>query len=103
MRLGDHKELAVEERRTVAINAVGGYVKLLHDVQFVPGLTHNLLSVGQLLSSGFSVVFNGDTCSIFEKTSGELMFKVKQIENNMFSLRFPSFVKVGMAVKKTGE
>ncbi|XP_039127068.1 uncharacterized protein LOC120263267 [Dioscorea cayenensis subsp. rotundata] len=90
VRLGDDKEIEVEGRGTVAISFEGGSVKLLHDVQFVPGLAHNLLSVGQLLSRGFSVVFDGDTCSIFEKNSGELITTVRRTDNNMFLLRFSS-------------
>lgn len=36
---------------------IGGRTKLLHNVQYVPELTHNLLSVGQFLASGYSVTF----------------------------------------------
>lgn len=56
--------------------------------------------MGQRLARGFSVVFNGDTCSIFEKASSELMYKVKQTENNMILLSFPRSGEVNMAVKK---
>ena len=42
-------------------------MKLLHDVQFVPTLAHNLLSVGQLMTSGYSVMFDGSSCVINEK------------------------------------
>lgn len=34
-----------------------GRTKLLHNVQYVPELTHILLSVGQFLASGYSVTF----------------------------------------------
>lgn len=66
VRLGDDKEIAVEGRRTVAIKSGDGQVKLLHDVQYVPGLAHNLLSVGQLLARGFAVVFEDNACSIID-------------------------------------
>ena len=37
---------------------VPGNVKLLHDVQFVPSIADNMLSVGQLMISGYSMVFD---------------------------------------------
>lgn len=42
-----------------------GRIKLLHDVQYVPGLAHNLLSVGQLVNSGYSVIFTRNECVIY--------------------------------------
>lgn len=42
VRLGDNKEISVEGKGTVALNTLQGGVKLLHNVQFVPGLAHNL-------------------------------------------------------------
>lgn len=49
VRLRDDKEIRVEGKGTVALSTKGGQIKLLHDVQYVPGLAHNLLSMGQLL------------------------------------------------------
>ncbi|KAH7651913.1 RNA-directed DNA polymerase protein [Dioscorea alata] len=62
--LGDNKELAVEGKGTVSFHTNGGKVKLLHGVQFVPTLAHNLLSVGQLISHGYSVIFELNHCLI---------------------------------------
>ena len=42
VKLGDNKEIQVEGKGTVAIKTSHGKVKLLHDVQFVPSLAHNL-------------------------------------------------------------
>lgn len=52
IRLGDDKEILVQGRGMVSLAAYEGRTKLLHDVQYVSGLAHNLLSVGQLLASG---------------------------------------------------
>ena len=53
VKLGDNKEINIEGKGTVSLRTSYGEVKLLHDVQFVPSLTHNLLSMGQLLGNGF--------------------------------------------------
>lgn len=52
---------------TIAIKTIQGDVKVLHNVQYVPDLAHNLLSVGQLMKSGYSVVFKNDSCVICDK------------------------------------
>lgn len=61
-------------------------MKLLQDVQYVPGLAHNLLSVGQLLSRGYDVVLKGYACSIVEWSSGVHVAKMRGMAINMFPL-----------------
>lgn len=50
VRLGNDKEMKVCGEGTVAVSTSTGTQKKLHGVQYVPGLAHNLLSVGQLLT-----------------------------------------------------
>lgn len=76
-------------------------MKLLHNVKYVPGLTHNLLSVGQLLSRGYDVVFEGDTCSIVERSSGVHVVKVRRMTNNMFPLKHSDVLQENMAVEES--
>lgn len=47
-----------------------GKVKFLHDVKFVPNFAHNLLSVGQLIASGYLVLFDDRVCTIKDKKIG---------------------------------
>ena len=67
VKLGDGKPIQVEGKGTVALESDYGKVKLLYDVFFIPGLSHNLLSVGQLIPSGYSILFDDDACAIREK------------------------------------
>lgn len=48
----------------MALTTTDRRVKLLYNVQYVPSLAHNLLSIVQLLANGYSVLFVGDTCTI---------------------------------------
>ena len=64
MRLGDNKKVQVEGKGIVAIKTIHGKVKVLENVQYVPSLVHNLLSVGQLISEGYSIIFDKETCRI---------------------------------------
>lgn len=63
VRLGDDKEVDVLSKGSVLMN-VHGEMKLIHGVQFVPSLAHNLLSVGKLLESGYDVNFSRFVCKI---------------------------------------
>lgn len=48
VRLGDHdKELVVAGRGSVAVVVNNGMTRLIHNIQFVPNLAHNLQSMGQ--------------------------------------------------------
>ncbi|KAH7667285.1 RNA-directed DNA polymerase protein [Dioscorea alata] len=57
VRLGDDKEISVIGQGTIAIKAGDCRMKLLHNVQYVPGLAYNFLGVGQLLDDNNLVVF----------------------------------------------
>lgn len=69
VRLGDNKEIQVMGRGTVAILPKQGNLELLHNVQFAPNLAHNLLSVGQILDSGYSNLFDKELCYIKDRES----------------------------------
>ncbi|XP_020243384.1 uncharacterized protein LOC109821619 [Asparagus officinalis] len=76
VKLGDNKNIQVEGEGTVAIKTNNGKVKLLHDVQFVPKLAHNLLSVGQLMAGGYTIIFDDGECVIKDKKSGQTIVNV---------------------------
>lgn len=84
--LGDNKEIQVEGEGIVAVQTSQGKVKLIQNVLFAPSLAHNLLSVGQLLNSGFSVLFDDSSCVIKNKNSGQILASIRMTENKMFPL-----------------
>ncbi|GJZ39746.1 retrovirus-related pol polyprotein from transposon TNT 1-94 [Tanacetum coccineum] len=64
-------------------------IKYINDVSLVPNLTQNLLSVGQLVEHGYSVIFDGKGCSIYNKgRNKELMEKIIMGRNRSFSITF---------------
>lgn len=67
VRLGDDKQVRAEGKGTIAIKTIQGNVKLLCNVQFVPNLAHNLLSVGQLMASSYSILFDNGECIVRAK------------------------------------
>ncbi|GKA97839.1 retrovirus-related pol polyprotein from transposon TNT 1-94 [Tanacetum coccineum] len=66
VRLGDDKQLKIEGRGTVFVTP-GKQAKHIKDVHFAPNLAHNLLSVGQLMESGHSILFDDGKCMLLKK------------------------------------
>ncbi|KAL5814583.1 hypothetical protein ACOSQ4_025224 [Xanthoceras sorbifolium] len=84
VKIGDDKRLQVKGKGDILIQTKKG-VKRITDVLYVPGLKHNLLSVGQLLQKGHDVIFKEDVCEI-KRRDGVLITKVKMTSNKMFPL-----------------
>ena len=86
VKIGDDKRLQVKGKGDILVQTKKG-VRRITDVFYVPGLKHNLLSVGQLLQKGHNVVFKDDVCEI-KGRDGVLVAKVKMTPNKMFLLNF---------------
>ena len=100
VKLGDDKEIQVEGEGTVAISNSPDKVKLLHNVQYVPSLAHNLISVGQLLLTGYSVNFSNEACYIMEMKTGQQVLKVQMTTNRMFPIEVSSMVHFGLIISE---
>lgn len=86
VRLDDNILIHIEGKGTIAIKAKTCTKRLIQDVYYSPGLSHNLLSVGQLLKHGFSCWFYHNTYEIENKKSGLPLIKIIMTRNNMFPL-----------------
>ncbi|KAJ0480158.1 putative RNA-directed DNA polymerase [Helianthus annuus] len=60
VRMGNGKAIQVEGKGVVKLEVSKGRLKVLHDVQFSSELGYNLLSVGQLMRCGYSLLFDND-------------------------------------------
>ncbi|XP_077232656.1 uncharacterized protein LOC143870019 [Tasmannia lanceolata] len=88
VRTGDDKRLSVRGSGDILVQTKKG-VKHISNIFYVPGLKHNLLSVGQLLMKGHDVHFKEDVCEIKDKNH-VLIAKVRMTQNKMFPLKFQS-------------
>ena len=68
--LGDNQKIQVHGKGTVSFSTSKGNAKVLDDVLLAPSPSHNLLSVGQLMISGYSLMFDDGHCVIRDKASG---------------------------------
>ncbi|KAL9444243.1 hypothetical protein AB3S75_017429 [Citrus x aurantiifolia] len=83
VKVGNGQYIEVKGKGTVAIKSSAG-IKLIYDVLLVPKIDRNLLSVGQLLEKGYSVVFKNNMCVITDP-NGVVLFSVK-MNSKSFSL-----------------
>ena len=74
----------MEGNDLVAIKTIQGNVKIVQGVQYVPTLVHHLLSVGQLIKGGFSILFDGNLCVVIDKKSKPTIANVLVTQNTMF-------------------
>ncbi|KAL0426868.1 UNVERIFIED_CONTAM: Retrovirus-related Pol polyprotein from transposon TNT 1-94 [Sesamum latifolium] len=72
---------------TIAIHTKEGK-KLITDVLYVPNLSHNLLSVGQLIQKDYSVYFDDGRCKILDKKRNIVIANV-EMRNKIFPLTMP--------------
>ncbi|KAI3509130.1 hypothetical protein L1887_24156 [Cichorium endivia] len=86
VRTGDDKKLSIQGNGEILVRTLHGE-KRIPNVYFVPGLKHNLLSVGQLLLRGYNIYFKNKACEI-KDSSNNLLGKVSMTSNKMFPLRF---------------
>lgn len=82
----------------MAIRTEQGNVKLLQDVQYVPSLAYNLLSVGQLILGGYTVLFDKKECCIKDQQTWHTLANIHMIKNRMFSLKVASADSLSMVV-----
>lgn len=82
VRLGNSSRMEVMGKGDVKFE-VEGVTQIVSDVFFVPDLTNNLLSVGQLQEKGVEVLISEGRCKIFHPRRG-LIVNTKMTANRMF-------------------
>ena len=87
VKLGTNKTVNVDGKGVVNIVTKQGEPKTISEVYYVPGLKHNLISVGQLTQKGYKVIFQGKQCVIYDKSpSKQQIAKVQMMRNILFPL-----------------
>ena len=64
MHLAENKALDIEGKWDVCIKTTSGNQWTLEDVRYIPGLKKNLISVGQLDSTGYATEFGKGSWNI---------------------------------------
>ncbi|KAG6383152.1 hypothetical protein SASPL_157102 [Salvia splendens] len=86
VKLGNGELVDVEGKGTIAVNTNKG-TRLIKDVMLVPKLDANLLSVGQMMDKGYSLIFKDDSCKIYDNKNIDLVVaEVKMQKQRNFPL-----------------
>ena len=88
VQLGDGKYVQTAGKGTIIVKTKSDNEKQISDVLYIPGLAHNLLSIGQLAHKGYLVTFHGNTCEILDQKSGLTMMTIEMTANKMFPVNF---------------
>ena len=88
--LGDNKQVQSEGKGTIVIHNKSENEKFIHDVLYILGLAHNLISVGQLLQRDYLLSFHNDKCVISKKGSDVPFMEVCMTKNRMFPMKTSS-------------
>lgn len=101
VKLANGTSIKVGGQGTVAVNISDGNIHYIHDVQYVPSLAHNLLSVGQLMENGYSVLFDDNICTICDK-KGIKSVCSSMTKNKMFLFNVSKINESGVLVAQRG-
>ncbi|KAA0040718.1 integrase [Cucumis melo var. makuwa] len=96
VKTGDNTILQVKGQCDILVKTKKG-TKRVTNVFYVPGLKHNLLSIGQLLQRGLKVSFEGDICAIKDQPS-VLIAKIKTLRSD----RGGEYIAFGNFFKEQG-
>ena len=66
-------QLIISGIGTITLSSVSGQSLPLSNVYFVPKLSANLLSVGQLIDDGYHINFSSTGCVIQERQTGKVI------------------------------
>ena len=83
VRIGDGRLVDVKGKGSMLVQT-RSCTKLIIDVLFVPEITYNLLSVGQLLDKNYNLFFKNKRCEVFD-SDGVKLFSV-EMRNRSFLL-----------------
>ena len=85
IRCADDKYLNAEGMGNVRVRVKNGRNILIKDVWYVPGIKSNLMSVGQLIEKGFSVVMKDNLLTLYDSNQ-KLIMKSEQGSNRTFKM-----------------
>ena len=84
VKIGNGDFMEAVGKGTISIDTKKGK-RYINDVLLVPNIDQNLLSVGQMIEKGYSLHFEGDSCTIYDKQDKSFQIaKVKMKEIDAF-------------------
>ncbi|GAU32260.1 hypothetical protein TSUD_53880 [Trifolium subterraneum] len=99
VKLGDDSRMAVVGKGNLKLH-IEGYVQILTNVYYLPGLKNNLLSIGQLQQKNLTIIFKNDTCKVYHDEKGLIMTSHMSM-NRMYVIKAPVVIPQSQCFKIT--
>ena len=87
VRLGNGAFVDVKRKGTIGVQTKKGS-RFICGVLYVPDLDPSLLSVGQLVENGYSLHFEDNCCTNYDKGNQKMILASLKMENQSFLLNF---------------
>ncbi|XP_019455424.1 PREDICTED: uncharacterized protein LOC109356505 [Lupinus angustifolius] len=87
VKFADDSSLSAEGAGSVVIKRKNGSKAIVSNVLCVPKMKYNLLSIGQLIEKGFSVLMKNSQLELFD-SDGKLILRTKASKNRTFQVSF---------------
>ena len=98
----DSEQIQVVNGNLIPISAVGDITPAFTNVLVSSDLSHNLLSVGQLVDNHYDVHFSRDGCSVQDQVSGIVIAKGPKV-GRLFPLHIASHVAFSSSIANKSE
>jgi GAG-pre-integrase domain/Zinc knuckle len=85
VKLGDGSEVPIRGCGTVVIKGHTGEHRAITDVYYIPRLTSNIISLGQLEERGCKVQLEGGSLKVLDKNR-RLIIRVQRLKNRLYTL-----------------
>ncbi|CAL9237510.1 unnamed protein product [Arabidopsis halleri] len=82
VKLGNNARMTVEGKGSIKLK-VNGLIQVIQDVYYVPELSNNLLSLGQLQERNLAILIQDGVCKIYHPSRG-LIVETPMTANRMF-------------------
>jgi hypothetical protein len=85
VKLRDGSEVPIRGCGTVVIKGHTGEHRAITDVYYIPRLTSNIISLGQLEERGCKVQLEGGSLKVLDKNR-RLIIRVQRLKNRLYTL-----------------
>jgi hypothetical protein len=90
VKLGNDSKMQVMGKGNLRL-FIGAITQVITDVHYLPGLSNNLLSIGQLQQKNLTIMFQKDMCKVFHEERG-LIMSTQMSANRMYIIYAPVII-----------
>ncbi|KAK1409296.1 hypothetical protein QVD17_35822 [Tagetes erecta] len=102
VKFGDSSKVVIKGKGSLLVECKNGEQLIIPDVYYIPALTSNILSLGQLTEEGYDVRMYGDTLKIYDGPN-RLVMKIQRSVNRLYKLNLKIVKPVCLSVSMVDE